>query len=323
MMNYKKERGCFLKKVIVTGANGFIGAELIKELSKRKIKIIAIVRSHNSDISRIEGVPNTRIVYCDMDEIEKLPDIIPDRNIDACFYLAWQGSFGEERACYEMQMKNIMYGLRTVDAIAKMGIKRFIGAGTLAEKDVLNYHALDGATPNAVSFYGIAKMTAHFMTKVECTQLGIEHVWCYLTNTYAVGSTTNNFVLMASRLMLSGERASFTSGEQIYDFMYVTDTVRAIFYAADKGKANTAYYLGSNKPRKLKEYIRIIRDTINPSIKLYLGDIPFNGSPLPLEAYDSQKLAKDTGFMPEIEFEKGIQWTVNWLKETEFNYSNK
>lgn len=81
-----------MKKVIVTGANGFIGAELIKELSKRNVEIIAIVRNRNSDISRIEGVFNTRIIYCNMNEIEKLPDIIPDRDIDTCFYLAWQGS---------------------------------------------------------------------------------------------------------------------------------------------------------------------------------------------------------------------------------------
>jgi UDP-glucose 4-epimerase len=311
-----------LKKVIVTGANGFIGEALLKELSKKELNIIAVVRNCKSDVSKIDKLSGVRIVYCAMEDIQNLPNIIPDRDIDTCFHLAWCGSFGEKRANYEIQMHNIDYAMHTVDAIAKMGVKRFIGAGTLAEKDVLNYHMTDGATPNAVSCYGIAKMTAHFMTKVKCTQLGIEHVWCYLTNTYAVGSTTNNFVLMASRLMLSGAKASFTSGEQTYDFMYVTDTVRAMFYAADKGKTNTAYYLGSNRPRKLKEYIQIIRDTIDPSIKLYLGELPFNGIPLPPEAYNSKKLEIDTGFWPEIEFEQGIRWTVEWLKETEFSNSN-
>ena len=107
------------------------------------------------------------------------------------------------------------------------------------------------------------------MTKAECTKLGIEHIWGYLSNTYGVGNTTNNFVNMAARIMLEGKKATFTSGEQMYDFMYITDTVKAIFAITEKGKSNTAYYLGSGKQRKLKEYIRMIRDTINPDIPLF------------------------------------------------------
>lgn len=305
-----------MNKVIVTGANGFIGSELVKELTGNGIKVIAVVRSKNSDISKIKELPNLSIVYNDMDDVHSLPDIICDTDIDTCFHLAWVGSFGDERGYYEMQMRNVRYALQMVDVASQIGIKRFVGAGTLAEKDVLNYHGEDGATPNAVSFYGIAKLTAHYMTKTECTKKGIEHIWCYLSNTYAAGSTTNNFVMMASRLMLSGKRASFTSAEQIYDFMYVTDTVRAMRYAAEKGRKNTAYYLGSNAQRPLKEYIKIIRDTIDPAIELFLGDIPFNGKPLPPNAYDGSKLTEDTGFVPAIKFEDGIKKTIEWLRET-------
>ena len=155
------------------------------------------------------------------------------------------------------------------------------------------------------------------MTKTECTKLGVEHIWCYLSNTYGVGNTTNNFINMASRKMLRHERAAFTAGEQIYDFVYITDTVRALFAAAEKGKTNTAYYLGSTEERKLKEYIKIIRDTIDPSIELYLGEIPFNGTPLEREAYDTSKLTNDTGYKPQVGFESGIQKTIDWLRITE------
>lgn len=308
-----------MNKVIVTGANGFIGSELLSELVNNGIGVVAVVQSKNADIEKIKELPNLKIVYCDMDDIHNLPDIVEDRDIDTFFHLAWVGSFGEERSYYEMQMRNVKYAMQAVEMASRMGIKRFVGAGTLAEKDVLNYHGEDGATPNPVSCYGIAKLTAHYMTKTECTRRGIDHIWCYLSNTYAAGSTTNNFVMMASRMMLSGKRASFTSGEQIYDFMYVTDTVKAMRYAAENGKKNTAYYLGSNEQRPLKEYIKIIRDTIDPSIELYLGDIPFNGKPLPAEAYDGTKLERDTGFVPEIKFEDGIKRTVEWLRKNE-NY---
>lgn len=304
-----------MKKVLVTGANGFIGSALLKVLSEEGVEVIAVVKDTNENISIIESLPNIKIVYCELSEVYKLSEIVTDRDIDVCIHLAWAGSFGDARTAYDLQLQNVKHALNLVDVLPKMNIKRFVGAGTLAERDVLNYHPTDGATPNAVSIYGIAKITANYMTKVECSKLGIEHVWCLLSNTYGVGNTTNNFVNMASRLMLENRRAAFTSGEQTYDFVYVTDTVKGIYHASAFGKANTSYYIGSDQARPLKEYIRIIRDTINPDIELYLGEIPFNGTSLSKESYDTTKLINDTGYHPAVRFEDGILNTINWLRD--------
>jgi len=306
-----------MKKALVTGANGFIGTALLKEMAKNGVYIYAVVKDESMDVSEISALKGVEIVYCSLEEIYSLPKLVADRNIDVCIHLAWDGSFGDARADYSKQLMNVKYALDTVNVASLMGIKRFVGAGTLAEKDVLNYHPMDGSTPNPVSIYGIAKLSMHYMTKAQCSKLGIEHIWCYLSNTYGVGNTTNNFVNMASRTMLSGKRAAFTAGTQTYDFVYITDTVRALFMAADKGKANSSYYLGSTKSRPLREYITIIRDTIDPNIELFLGEIPFNGNPLPAEEYDTSKLRRDTGYEPQVLFEDGIKLTIEWLREVE------
>ncbi len=306
-----------MKKVIVTGANGFIGSHLIRLLSNKGIKTFAVIKNKAEKTEHIEGLPYISIVYCDMEEPEFLPERIKDRDIDTCIHLAWAGSFGDLRADYPLQLKNAEYAARIVDVAASMGVKRFVGAGTLAEKEILSYHPKDGAIPNAVSIYGIAKIAANFITKAQCAKQGMEHVWCYLSNTYGVGNTTNNFVNMAIRLMLRGKKAEFTAGEQIYDFVYITDTVRAICAAAEHGHSYFSYYLGSGKPRKLKEYIKLIRDAVDPDIPLYLGAIPFNGNSLSEEGFDASGLSDDTGFCPEVSFEEGVRKTVEWLKKEE------
>ncbi|MBQ0097576.1 MAG: NAD(P)-dependent oxidoreductase [Oscillospiraceae bacterium] len=306
-----------MKKVIVTGANGFIGTSLLELMSKEDVLIFAIIKDESEDISKIKDYDNVKIIYCDFNYIEKLPNLITDRDIDYCIHLAWAGSFGDARADYDCQLNNVKATLDLIEVLKEMKVKRFVGAGTLAEKDVLNYHMTDGATPNAVSIYGIAKLTNQLMTKALCSKYGIEHIWCYLSNTYGVGNTTNNFVNMASRKMIRGERASFTSGEQTYDFVYITDTVKAINCVAKFGKKNCSYYLGSTKERPLKEYIKIIKDTVDPHIELYLGEVPFNGKALSCENYSAEKLVEHTGFVPSVDFEDGIKKTVEWLKEQE------
>lgn len=303
-----------MNKYLVTGANGFIGIAVVGELSKNGDEVIAVIRDQSSDLSALKGMDNVRIVFCDMKEINRLSDIVNDADIDACLHLAWQGSTGDDRADYIMQLQNVVHTVDMVKVIKKMNVRRLICAGSLAEIDVLHYHGLDGATPNVVSHYGIAKITANYMTKAECSKYEIDHIWCYLSNTYGEGNRTNNFINFASKLILGGKRASFTAGEQMYDFVYVKDAARAIIEVAKKGKNNTSYFIGSTKSRRLKEYIKIIRDTIDPSIPLYLGEIQFRGTELPIEVFDSQKLINDTGYSPKYSFESTIGQTIEWIK---------
>lgn len=301
-------------KYLVTGASGFIGTALLEKFSENGDEVIAVVRENSENIGSIKNRKNFKIVFCDMKNVHRLSELIEERNIDACVHLAWQGSTGQDRADYGLQLQNVQFSVNLVKEIQKMKIKRFVSAGTLAEMDVLNYSSLDGATPNIVSHYGTAKIAANYMTKAECSNAGIEHIWCYISNTYGEGNQTNNFINFASKLMLSGKRAAFTSGEQMYDFVYVKDTARALMSVVKNGKKNTSYYLGSTEPRKLKEYIKIIRDTVDPSMELYMGEIPFNGVELPADAFSSGKLIKDTGYMPMHTFENTIGQTIEWLR---------
>lgn len=301
-------------KVLVTGPNGFVGTNLLTTLSQNDCEVIAIVRNKNENIESIKDIDNVRIVYCEMDDIDKLAETVLDRDIDCCIHLAWEGANGPLRANTDMQLKNVSRTLSLCRILSSMGVKRFVGIGTLAEKDVSNYIPTDGATPNPVSCYGTAKLTAQFMSKTVCTELGIEHIWCQLSNLYGVGDKTNNFINFASKLMLSGKRPSFTPGEQMYDFVYITDVVNGIYRASKYGKKNTAYYIGSGHQQKLKEFIYMIRDSIDPNIEVFLGEVPFNGVCLPDAEFDSSKLMNDTGYKAEISFEEGIKKTVKWLK---------
>ena len=60
------------------------------------------------------------------------------------------------------------------------------------------------------------------------------------------------------------------------------------------GRKNCAYYIGSTKPAKLKEFIQAIRDEIDPSIQLNLGAVPFNGVAQPENIFDCSRLVEDT-----------------------------
>ncbi len=302
-----------MKKAIVTGANGFIGKNLVNELIQNDVEVIAVDRKG----ANWSNLPNEKVtkVECDLADISELPHKIKDRDIDCLIHLAWAGVSGADRGDYSLQLKNAQYTCDMVKAASDMNIKRFAGAGTLAQLDGLNYIGKDGSTPNLVSCYGSAKTAAQFMSKALADSLGIEHIWCYISNIYGIGDMSNNFINFACKKLLNGERASFTAGEQNYDFVYVTDTIKGLYLCAQNGKPNHSYYIGSGHARKLKEYISIIKNEIDRNIPLYLGEVPFNGISLPIETFSCEHITADTGYIPTVDFETGIQKTIRWLKE--------
>ncbi len=294
-----------MKSCIITGANGYIGTLLVSYLSKDH-HVIAVVRS----LSNIDSIlKNVEYIECPMENIHKLPEILKGRKVDCCIHLAWGGNSGDERSDYSLQLRNIDFCVNVIKTLSKLKIQRFIGVGTIAEKDVLAYHLTDGATPNSTSAYAAAKLSAHILTKIECNEYGIEHVWCTLGNTFGENNTTMNFVNANIKKISNSEYVDFTAGEQIYDFVYQDDAIQGIAVAAEHGTNNCSYYIGSGFPRPLKEYIIMMGAIVNPNCKLNLGAIPYNGKSLQFEDYSINSL-NQLGYNPNHSFEDALKRTI-------------
>ena len=301
-----------MKKAIVTGASGFIGRALVRELLARGVEVAAVARNP-AKMEDLAKEPRLQVVACTMEDILSLEEKVP-KGADVFFHLAWQGSSGAERGDYALQLSNVKWSIDAVRAAKQLGCSRFVGAGSLAEFDVNAYSPLDGSMPNRVSTYGAAKVAAHYMTKAECSYLGLEHIWARLSNAYGEGDRTSNFVNFAAKTLLKGEPPNFTAGEHCYDFVHVSDIAQGLYCLGERGQPNFAYYIGSSRPAKLKSFILQIRDAIDPALPLNLGAVPFRGVALPESAYDCSKLIADTGYSPKVSFGEGFAKTLPWIK---------
>ena len=125
-----------MRKAIVTGANGFIGTALCKELSNQGISVIAVVRNEEENISSIENLKGLRIVYSDLSEFKNLCEKVSDDDVDILYHLAWVGSAGPLRGNAEVQFNNIKYTCDTVEACSKMNCKRFVFASSIMEYEI-------------------------------------------------------------------------------------------------------------------------------------------------------------------------------------------
>lgn len=306
-----------MKKAIVTGANGFVGSHLVKELIKNDIEVIAVVRSKDSNIDSLPVSEKIKVICCELSEIRKLEELVTDRDIDVFYHFAWEGSAGNARADEALQTKNALWTIDSVRAAKEIGCKRFIGAGSIMEKETMEAVYSNGNKPGLGYIYGAGKLTAHCISKSIAAHIGIEHVWAMITNAYGPGELSPRFINTTIRKIINGEPLQFTAATQNYDFIYITDVAKAFYYVGLQGKPYYSYTIGSSDAKPLREFLNELKEELAPETTLNFGDVAFTGMSMPLEDFSTGNLGKDTDFKPEVLFREGVRNTMNWLIEQE------
>lgn len=306
-----------MKHAFVTGATGFLGRWLVKELLKNGCCVTAIVRPGSRNLSLLEQKNGLEIVECAMEDYSRLPEKTGRKEGSIFYHLAWAGVSGAERMDAAVQMENIKAAANAVEAAAAMGCDRFVGLGTIMETEAALVADTDGTKPGANYIYGSAKQFAHLYTKVLASQHGIDHCWAVLTNAYGEYEFSPRFINSTLRKMIRKEALEFTAGTQIYDFIHVEDAAKALIAIGEKGKSNSSYVIGSGNAKALREFIEIAGETLAPEQTLHFGNVPYTGVQLPESCFSIQKLTMDTGFQPEISFEDGLVRTMDWLRKAE------
>lgn len=301
-------------KAIVTGANGFIGKQLINELLNRNYKIVAL------DIRFDDALLNNKNVTCInvLDkEVLELVSLIHADNYNCFFHLAWAGTSGPNRANYEMQLNNVKLACQYVELCSKIGCKRFLYASSINEMETYEYLQSDDIEPSGGYIYGTGKLAAHLMGETVAKTNNIDFIPVIITNIYGVGEKSARMIYTSIVKLINGEHCSFTEGFQTYDFIYITDAINSIAEVSEKGKPFNRYYIGSGEPKPLREFLLTMRDIVDPKAELGLGDIPFKGIDISYNQFDLKKVEKDTGYKNEISFENGIKMTADWIRNGE------
>lgn len=303
-----------MKRVIITGPTGVIGIALIQELIERDVNVIAVVRPGSKRKENIPKHNKVRILECNLSELKELPRMIR-KECDTFYHLGWEGTFGNSRNNMQGQLLNIQYTLDAVKVAKQLGCKRFVGAGSQAEYGRCE-EELRADTPTfPENGYGIAKLCAGQMSRIQCEQEGIEHIWTRILSIYGPYDGMNTMVMSVIRTLLRGEKPSSTKGEQQWDYLYAKDAGYAMCLLGEKGVSGKTYCIGSGKIRKLREYITIMRDTIDEKLPLGIGEVPYAEKQVMHLCADITELKKDTGFEPRYSFESGIAETIEWVKK--------
>ena len=302
-------------KAVITGATGAIGRALIDEMIERGIEVLVLCRAASPRSATLPKDSLVKIIDCPLSAMESYEPTEKEK-YDVFFHFAWEGTTGSSRNDMLLQNKNVKYTLDAVALAKRFGCHTFIGAGSQAEYGRVE-GKLNGETPTfPENGYGMAKLCAGQMSRVMCEAEGIKHIWTRILSVYGPHEGEYSMVGATIRRLMAGEKPSFTPAEQIWDYMYSGDIAKAMIALAESGRHGHIYCLGSGQPRKLREYIEILRDEIDKDAELGIGEVPYAHKQVMYLCADISDLIEDTGYVPNTPFEVGIAKTVEWFRNS-------
>ncbi len=292
---------------IVTGATGFIGYAVTKELLKAGHEVLVVGRQNI--ILELDESEKLSFVFCDLANITSLVDKLSGEEYDMFYHFAWQGSAGDDRFDTALQLENAQWTIDALYTAKKLSCKKFVCAGSITEYEALAACYNDGNKPGLGYIYGSGKVVAHMMAMSVAANIGIDLIWGIITNAYGIGEDSPRLVNSTLKKCIRGENPQFTSGTQNYDFVYIDDVAIAFRLIGENGKAFHEYIIGSSNAKPLKEFLIEMKNAVAPNLDFVFGDIPFTGTNLPLSTFNCDKTELHTGFKAKVNFADGCKKT--------------
>ncbi len=253
-------------KILVTGANGYIGRHVIKSLLDDGIDVIAC------DV-RFDGIDN-RAKKREFNIFDNLNNGLFERlgSPDVCLHMAWRNGFVHNA---NTQMGDLSDHYRFLTAMVDGGLKQLAVMGTMHEVGYWE-GAVDDNTPcNPISMYGIAKDALRRSMLLYCKQHGCILQWlrCF----YILGDDRRNNSIFC-KLLEADERGEklfpFTSGKNQYDFIEVDKLARLISKVVSQNQIIGIINCCSGKPVSLANRVERFISENNLSIRLDYGKYP-------------------------------------------------
>lgn len=312
------------KTVLVTGAGGFIGSQLVEGLLAQGARVRAFVRYNSrADAGLLRLVPpelrdSLEVVGGDLREWQPVRQAV--RDCEVVFHLGALISIPYSyHHPYEVAETNFMGTLNILMACRYLGTQRLIHTstsevyGTARQVPISESHPLQGQSPYSASKIGADKLAESFFCSYDLPVVTVRPF-----NTYGPRQTARAVIPAIISQALAKSTIQLGNLTTKRDFTYVSDTVRGFLLAAEaEGVEGQVFNLGTGAEISIGDLAQKIIQLVGKPVELIVD--PERLRPEPSEVMrlisDYSLASKCLGWRPEVSLEKGLEHTMAWIRD--------
>jgi UDP-glucose 4-epimerase len=311
-----------MKRVLVTGASGFVGANLTRKLLNNGYQVTCLVRP-NSNLWRIQSIlKELRLEEVDLADSEKLTALFREIKPEWIFHLAAHGSYSWQTDLHKIIEANIIGTINLVQASLISGFEALINTGSSSEYGYKDYAPTENECPDPNSEYAFSKASASLYCRYVASKFKVNLCTLRLYSVYGPFEDINRLIPTLILRGLKGELPDLVSPDIARDFIYVDDVVNAYLLAAKTTSAEGSIYnVGTGIQTPLRKIVDLAISELKILERPEWETMPNRKWDTKSWVANSNAIMKDLLWKPQYDINRGFKETVEWFK-TNTDYLN-
>ena len=306
-----------VKRVLVTGASGFIGANLTRRLCDAGHEVTAAFRP-GADLWRLEvpGSDHTRLVTQPLDVADEraVAQVVDRLRPEWTFHLAAHGAYHWQTDTRRIFSTNLLGTVSLVEACRACGCEVLINAGTSSEYGYKDHAPAEDESLTPSSPYAVAKAAASLYCRREANDSSMRVSTLRLYSVYGPLEDPRRLLPRLLVYGMRGELPPLVSPDVAHDFVAVEEVVEAFLLAASRAPQGAVYNVGSGRQTSLREMVEIVRRVLGVDAAPQWGSAPQRRGDTTTWVADPGRIGSELGWRSQTRLVDGVARMARWLR---------